>query len=181
MGRMALKHVVLAVVAGEPGHGYAIHARVIEALPIARPCDSARVYAILGDLERAGWVGSTLEEDGRGRHRRCHHATSAGLRALHRWIASPRAGRSLLRRALLVQLAWPAHDPDVWTRALERKRIRRRAIGLLEDPGPGLARLVRLREKFHLDAEIASLQALDEADRLPAGGRLRRRRENGPP
>ena len=156
---MSLKHVVLAVLTENPAHGYGIHEALAGALPMARPCDSSRVYGILAGLERAGWIRPSWEDVGRGRRRKRHHVEPEGSRALRRWLECPRPGALLLRRALLVQLALLGQGGP-WRPALERK-LRRRDYLLLRTSGEGrMARLLRLRELAHLEVEIQALRDL---------------------
>ncbi len=166
---MGLKHVTLAVVADNLAHGYEIHRHVAQAFPTSRQCDSSRIYGILAGLEREGWVLPSLEDAGRGRVRKRYRLTRAGSRELTRWLERPRPGSGLLRRSLLVRLAL-AHDPvgpgeaarraAGWAQALGRW-VRRREVQLRPSPGETrMARLVRLRELAHLDAELRTLRAV---------------------
>ncbi|MDG2308010.1 MAG: PadR family transcriptional regulator [Candidatus Binatia bacterium] len=168
---MALKHVVLAVASEMRAHGYAIHSRLGEALPVARPCDSARIYGILAVLERAGWLGVSHEEAARGRMRKVYWPTALGLRSLRQWLHHPRPGGGLLRRSLCLHLAFTVDrarrngkriELRPWRRALERK-ARRRDLLLRSPGGEGtLARLLRLRELGHVEAELRVLRGVVE-------------------
>lgn len=166
---MGLKHVVLAVLVHAPAHGYEIHQRVMETLPVARPCDSSRVYAILGVLRREGWIEGRAEPLARGRVRTRYRLTEEGARALRAWLERPRAASTLLRRGFLLRLAYAgglARDEAraVWTRAVgsvERRRERTATSAPDEDP---LARLLRVRELGQLDVELrAAREMLDRA------------------
>jgi len=162
---MSLKHVVLSVVAETPAHGYEIHSRLIETLPIARPCDSSRVYGILVGLERDGWLASTWEDAGRGRKRKRYRLSPQGGRELVLWLERPRPGGALLRRGLLVQLALAAREEaprsaERWKTAVERRMRRRTGLLRAAADESRMARLLRLRELAHLDAELRVLRDL---------------------
>lgn len=160
---MALKHVVLGVVGDSPAHGYGIHADLAEALPVARPCDSSRVYAVLIALEREGWVGATWEDAGRGRMRKRYRLEPAGGRELERWLATPRPGGALLRRDVLLRLAL-ALGGTRWEQTLERRLLRREGLLRVARSESRLARLFRLRELAHLEAELRALREIVLAD-----------------
>jgi PadR family transcriptional regulator PadR len=157
---MALDHIVLAAVAAGPAHGYAIQALVARILPTARPSEGSRIYAALTALERSGHLSASFEVAGRGRVRRVYRIRPKGIGVLGVWLRSQRSGSPLLRRALLIQMDLIPLGEARWARALTRKEIRYR---LVDRPGAGesrLARLVRLRERAHLKAEIDVLRTL---------------------
>ncbi len=166
---MGLKHVVLAVLVHAPAHGYEVHQRLIETLPVGRPCDSSRVYAILGVLRREGWIEGRPEPLARGRVRTRYRLTEDGVRALRAWLERPRAASTLLRRGFLVRLAYAsglARDEAcaLWTRTVRSiERRRERADTSVPDEAP-LARLLRVRELGQLDVELrAAREMLDRA------------------
>lgn len=183
LGRMPLKHVVLAVAAETRAHGYALHARLGEALPMARPCDSARIYSVLIGLVLDGWVGTSREAAGRGRMRTVYWPTSRGLGALREWLGRPRPGGGLVRRSLCLHLAFTVDrarrvgteiDLRPWRLARGRKRRRRDLLLRARRGESTLARLLRLRELAHVEAELQVLGHVVES--APSGGvRLSRR------
>ncbi len=166
---MGLKHVALAVIADAQAHGYEIHARVAQVLPTARQCSSSRIYAVLAGLERGGWVRALKEDAGRGRTRKLYRLTPEGSRELLRWLSHPRPGGGLLRRSLLIRLALGANvssatEPPTarggWREALGRRTRRREALLWAPADEGRMARLLRLRELVHLDAELGVLRGL---------------------
>lgn len=171
---MSLKHVVLAVVSDTLAHGYELHAEVAAAFPVARPCDTARVYGILVDLGRAGLVSSRLEATTRGRTRKQYRLTPAGEAELSSWLALPRPGGSLLRRGLMVRLAFLADEERAagvrsmtgavpgWNALIESKSSKRDGVLWPDEAETRIARWIRLRAAAHIEAELRVLRSLEE-------------------
>ena len=84
---MALKHVVLGLLADHPDHGYALKHRISPGLPRERLINDGVLYPLLARLEDDGLVSSAEREVG-GRSRRVFSATPAGRREFRRWLAS---------------------------------------------------------------------------------------------
>lgn len=165
---MAFKHVVLAVVQEVRAHGYEIHARVAQLLPTSRQCDKARVYTVLVDLRRDGLVATAFEDAGRGRTRKIYRLTQEGAVELERWARRPRPGTSLLRRNLLVQMAYlpriasAGSMPD-WGAAIRRRSHLREGLLWPGKDETRMARLVRLRALAHIEAELRVMRGLADS------------------
>lgn len=169
---MALKHIVLAVVSDTLAHGYELHAEVAAAFPVARPCDTARVYGILVGLEQAGLVTSCFEPAARGRTRKRYRITSSGLDELRAWMKRPRPGGALLRRALLVRLAFlesrgrreclreVAGIRPSWEAAIDRREVRREGLLWSVVAESRIERWIRNRSVAHVEAELRVLRLL---------------------
>jgi DNA-binding PadR family transcriptional regulator len=94
-----LDALILAVVEGEPLHGYAI----IEALQVRSGGEidlpTGTVYPALRRLEAAGYLTSSWSETG-GRRRRTYRLSSAGRRALARQRAEWRTFAQVMNGVL---------------------------------------------------------------------------------
>jgi len=78
-----LDALILAVLAGEPAHGYAIIRELKRRSAGAFSLPEGTVYPALHRLERAGLLSSTWSEAA-GRRRRVYRLTGAGRRELGR-------------------------------------------------------------------------------------------------
>ena len=163
---MSLKHAVLAVLSEAPGHGYEIHARLMKFLPLPRPCDRSRVYAVLVGLEQDGWISSRKEIAGAGRVRRRYWLSNRGQYCLRQWLLEPKPGVELLRRSLFLRMAlmealdlYPlsADDRRPWRLVLARRLRRRDELVGRSDQQDILHQLLRQRELAHIEAEIRAL------------------------
>lgn len=84
---MALKHVVLGLLADRPDHGYALKHRISPGLPRDRLINDGVLYPLLRRLAADGLVDSS-EREVDGRTRRVFGATAAGRREFRRWLRS---------------------------------------------------------------------------------------------
>ena len=165
-GGMSLKHAVLAVLSEAPGHGYEVHARLVKFLPLPRPCDRSRVYAVLVGLEQDGWIFSRKETAAAGRVRRRYWLSNRGQCCLREWLLEPKPGVELLRRSLLLRIALmealelsplPVGSRRPWRLALARRLRRREELLGSSDQQDVLHELLRQRELAHLEVEIRAL------------------------
>jgi PadR family transcriptional regulator PadR len=74
--------LVLAVLAQEPLHGYAIAREIERRSQGALRCREGTLYPVLHSLERDGLVAATWERAANGRERRVYCLTEAGAAAL---------------------------------------------------------------------------------------------------
>ena len=155
---MALKHLVLGVLAAGEANGYAVGGRLAALPGIGRPIDSARVYALLAGLERDGLVIARLEPVPRRPPRRLFSLAAAGRVALDRWLDSPAGPVELLGRSIVVRLA--AAGPGISGAALRTDlESRRRLQWELRAAGSSRAaarfeRLCELRLERRLAVEV---------------------------
>ncbi len=88
---------VLALLAGEPLHGYEIAKRIERRTQGVLRFDVASLYPLLYRMERRGWVRGSWEAGPRGRRRRLYRLTPAGKKKLvplrEQWRAFFRALR----------------------------------------------------------------------------------------
>jgi len=149
---MAIRFAVLALLAEQPLHGYALHAALEERL--ADLCEPAYgdVYRALTALTRDGLAAPADERVGRRPRRRTYTITPAGLSQLRAWLVAPPASGAPRRRddlALRVLLAERA-APDLVSRvvAVHAEQARAELADLLaqrapERAGADLASLLR--------------------------------------
>lgn len=83
---MSVRHSLLAILAAEPTHGYALKAAFEKSTANAWPLNVGQVYTTLARLERDGLVVSEGTGDG---PRQSWRITAAGREQLAAWYASP--------------------------------------------------------------------------------------------
>src|SRR5262249_29474768 len=88
---VVVKHATLALLAEEPGHGYAIVTRLQQRFGHLHPLSYGQVYRVLAALERSGLIEGRTEEVARRPARRVYAITSAGREAVRRWLMDPPA------------------------------------------------------------------------------------------
>ena len=79
-----LDRLLLAVLAGDPGHGYDLARRVATRSGGELGVPEGSLYPALHRLERAGLIKSRWDESD-GRRRRVYSSTASGRRQLKRW------------------------------------------------------------------------------------------------
>jgi DNA-binding PadR family transcriptional regulator len=116
----AIRHALLALLAEEPGHGYALKLRFERLVGDVWTLNIGQVYDALSRLERDGLVEATGEADGtRIRYR----ATPAGATRAAAWLESPPEGGAPPRDELAIRLL-VAHalDADALAPVIQRHR-----------------------------------------------------------
>jgi DNA-binding PadR family transcriptional regulator len=83
---MSVRHSLLAILAAEPNHGYALKSAFEKCTASAWPLNVGQVYTTLARLERDGLVAGTGIDDG---PRQTWRITDSGREQLARWYASP--------------------------------------------------------------------------------------------
>jgi DNA-binding PadR family transcriptional regulator len=161
---MAVKHLVLGVLASGPASGYRVGRRVAALGGLARRVESSRVYATLAAVERAREVAVQTTRDADGRSRRLFHLTDRGRRELDRWIERPVAASEWLRQPLLAKVAVAelagGGSPPVLPADLEIRRHALRRMASLDVPQAGVARFTHERVRRQLEIEVALLESL---------------------
>lgn len=107
---MIIRHSLLAMLAGQPAHGYALKSNFESSTAGVWPLNAGQVYTTLSRLERDGLVASV---DGDDPERRAWQITPAGLDTLAAWYETPvddRATRDELVIKVLVALAAGERD-----------------------------------------------------------------------
>ncbi|MEV4313734.1 PadR family transcriptional regulator [Actinocrispum sp. NPDC049592] len=99
--------VVLALVAEEPRHGFAIAALTAEGGPVGRVWQIPRqmIYRSIGRLETAGLLEPRTVESGPGPQRTVYQLTPEGRAAAEDWLRQPVVHVRELRSHLLLKLA----------------------------------------------------------------------------
>lgn len=87
---MSLKHVLLALLAEEPNHGYELKKRYDETLGALWPVQQAQIYNNLRLLEKAGQIElETRVEQENLPDQKLYRVTLAGTTELMEWLNSP--------------------------------------------------------------------------------------------
>jgi DNA-binding PadR family transcriptional regulator len=87
-GSSPLKGAILGLVMERPGHGYDLGGRLGARLGPTWEIDPKRLYRMLDQLERAGLIAGTIEQDPdhSRQHRTVYHATELAPEALAIWL-----------------------------------------------------------------------------------------------
>ena len=85
---MALRHVLLGLLADRPDHAYALKHRVSPGLPRDRLINDGVLYPLLAKLESEGLTTSAERRGATGRTRRVYAVTDAGRAEFRRWLHS---------------------------------------------------------------------------------------------
>jgi DNA-binding PadR family transcriptional regulator len=85
---MALRHVVLGLLADGPDHAYALKHRLSPGLPRDLLINDGVLYPLLARLETDGHVRSAERRGTAGRPRRVYSVTRAGRAEFRRWLRS---------------------------------------------------------------------------------------------
>ena len=157
---MALEHLVLGLVAGGVGHGYAIRRRIDDALGGRATVQPSHVYGVRAALERDGLVKARAREESK-RRRRTFDPTPAGAGRLVAWLASsPPDVTAVLRDALLVKLSVRALlDAPPSRREIAAERAARRGDQRpMIAPEDVLARVLRDRTERRREVALRLLE-----------------------
>lgn len=110
---MAVKDALLALLAGEPKHGYELKSQFDAATGESWPLNVGQVYTTLQRLERDGLVATDGQPDEGGRQRYC--LTAAGREHLGSWVSTPVEQKLALRdevsMKVLIAVATEVEDP----------------------------------------------------------------------
>jgi DNA-binding PadR family transcriptional regulator len=154
---VAVKHVVLGLLARAPAHGYGLRRDLDAALGRLRPVPPSRLYGVLAGLRAAGFVVSRREAV-RGRVRRVHEITPDGRAELRAWLARPALCAGLLDHPLLVKVAVLSRlGASLPPQALRAERTARERLLVQLRDGPPRSPLERLcdeRLARHLEVEL---------------------------
>ena len=91
-----MRHAILALLAGEPRHGYELKQAFEQTFGAAwPPLNIGQIYTTLSRLERDGLVAGRLVEQDNRPDKRVYDLTEAGQRELSLWLAAPTAGPRL--------------------------------------------------------------------------------------
>ncbi len=103
---MSLKHVLLALLAEEPNHGYELKKRYDEALGTLWPLQQAQIYNNLRLLEKADYI--TLDNRVTQENlpdQKVYRVTEAGAVMLAEWLSAPVRSSRQLKDDLYLKLS----------------------------------------------------------------------------
>ena len=179
---MTIKHVLLALLAEAPTHGYELKKRYDETLGELWPLQQAQIYNNLRLLEKAGQIELDVRVAQENLpDQKQFRITAAGTAELSDWLAEPMGGNRHLKDEFylkLLALTNIMHRPDqlldlIWRqRAIYLQTLRDLERTLIATEAAGAEVTAALLEGAILHAE-ADLTWLDriEARLLPGGGR----------
>lgn len=107
-----LELALLGLLRTQPRHAYELHLVLqrTEALGIVWHLKQGHLYALLGKLEDAGYVESTLEPHGARPPRKILRLTPRGREAFTEWVTSPVEHGREFRLEFLAKLSFAAQD-----------------------------------------------------------------------
>jgi DNA-binding PadR family transcriptional regulator len=141
------QEVVLAMLAEEPSHGYALRTRLGVVLePLGQPLNEGQIYVTLTRLEKAGLVRAEAEETERP-ERKVYVLTPRGEDRVAEWLA---------------EVSWPKPDLDEFHLKLMTAAAARLAdpIGIIDDQRRALLRRLRDAQRAARDEAAGSDGAL---------------------
>lgn len=135
---MALRHVLLGLLADRPDHAYALKRRLSPGLPRERLINDGVLYPLLAKLEAEGLVTSAQRRGPTGKTRRVYSVTRTGRDEFRRWLRSDEDEQGPPLHELfvahpLVKLLFADHlSPDELRAKLDRhaERVRERIAAL---------------------------------------------------
>jgi DNA-binding PadR family transcriptional regulator len=166
---MPLHHAVLALLAAEPAHGYALKGSFEQAVGEQwGGLNIGHLYQILDRLARDGLIESQRQPQQVKPDRLVHRITQAGREELDRWLNEPSARTRGYRDDffLKVMAAAQAGDPVTLAAVLRRQRVylltelRSLAAARSVAAGPVMALLVKAAE-LHVRADLEVVDAAE--------------------
>ncbi|WP_026004397.1 PadR family transcriptional regulator [Streptomyces sp. AA1529] len=159
-------HVLLALLAAGPLHGYDLKKAHDLRFPKAKPMAFGQVYATLGRLERDGLVEQTGTDRDGGPDRTLFALTDAGHQALDTWLAAvetpaPYVSSDLLAKVVVALLVADPEQARSWLSAQRRAHTARlrELTALKADPATGLGDVIAADFALtHLDADLRWMQ-----------------------
>ena len=165
---MSTGHVLLGLLASEPGHGYDLKRRHDERFPQARPLAYGQVYTTLQRLVRDGLAEVDGTQSEGGPERTTYRVTEGGKRALRKWLsevappAPVTAANEIFSKLVVAMLAGEATgggagDPETYLRAQRAAHLTRmrELTTVKSDPGASLSAVLSADYAItHLDADL---------------------------
>ncbi len=122
---LTTEYALLGFLHQQPMHGYEIHRHLSEAkgIGLVWHVKQNQLYALLGKLERKGYVTVEVEPQENRPPRKVFHLTDAGRTAFQLWVRSPVKHGRKLRLDFLAKLYFARQEgPEVVTRLIEEQR-----------------------------------------------------------
>ena len=179
---MTIKHVLLALLAEAPTHGYELKKRYDETLGELWPLQQAQIYNNLRLLEKAGQIELDVRVAQENLpDQKQFRVTAAGTAELHEWLAEPMSGNRHLKDEFylkLLALTNIMHQPDqlldlIWRqRAIYLQTLRdlERTLVVTEAAGDEVTAALLEGAILHAEADLTWLDRI-EARLLQGGGR----------
>ena len=159
---MSLGHTLLALLEGQPRHGYDLKRAYDERFGQDRPLPYGQVYATLSRLLRHGLIEVDAIEPGEGPERKRYAITAAGVTDVEEWLGRPEKPEPYLQSTLytkvVLALLTGRSAADILDRQraehlrLMRQLTQRKATGDLAD------QLICDHALFHLEADLRWLE-----------------------
>ena len=88
---LTIEHALLGFLQQGPMHGYQLHQQLCDPAGLKQVwrLKQAQLYALLGKLEEAGYVASSIQQQETRPARRVFRLTPAGQEAFQNWLFSP--------------------------------------------------------------------------------------------
>lgn len=169
-----MRHAILALLAGEPRHGYELKQAIEQTFGAAwPPLNIGQVYTTLGRLERDGSVAGRLVEQGSRPDKKVYEITDAGRAELSDWIDAPTAGARLkdefFTKLVLLHLPGVNGGLDATTLIARQRRAYLQSLRALNDlvereqaAGNGTVSLLIEGAILHLQADLRWLDLCEE-------------------
>jgi DNA-binding PadR family transcriptional regulator len=164
-----VKHLVLALLAHGPAHGYELKRRHDDLFAgLSAPINIGQIYVTLGRLERDGLVSHTPEPQAERPDRKVYVLLELGRKTLDEWLAEP-AEISTLKSDVILKLisAWLVDGVDPRSiitehrqRCLQTLRQLDRLAG--ESPAGTIGELLVQGSALHLQAELRWLDLCEQ-------------------
>lgn len=122
---LTTENALLGFLHQQPMHGYEIHRRLseTEGLGLVWHVKQNQLYALLGKLEKKGYVTTTLEPQPNRPDRKVFHLTEAGKETYWAWLQSPVKHGHRLRLEFLAKLYFAQREePSVSVTLIEKQR-----------------------------------------------------------
>lgn len=171
---MAIKHILLALLANEPAHGYELKKRYDETLGDLWPLQQAQIYNNLRLLEKAGQI----ELDARVAQenlpdQKQFRLTADGNAELGGWLAEPVQGNRHLKDEFylkIMALATILRQPEtlatlLWEQRAQYLQTLRELEGALtgaERVGDGVSAILLEGAILHAEADLTWLDHIEE-------------------
>ena len=101
---MSVTHTLLGLIEVQPHHGYDLKRVYDTRFGQDRPLKAGQVYAILGRLERDGFIAVTTTGREGGPDRTTYAVTEQGVTDLDRWFSQPEGPGAYLQPELFAKV-----------------------------------------------------------------------------